>query len=68
MIYITKKVNQEKLMKHNPSMIGMVLGIRFYEHPILGDESPLIAVTKDYCGVTEFYELPTREDIEQASA
>jgi len=68
MIYITRKVSKEKLMNQNPTLIGRVEGIEFFEHPALGDESPLIAVTKDYCGVTEFYELPTRDEVEQASA
>lgn len=30
-----------------PTLIGRVAGIAFYEHPELGDESPLIAILKD---------------------
>lgn len=68
MIYTTRKINKEKLMQNNPTLIGRVSGIEFFEHPFLGDESPLIAVTTDHCGLTEFYELPTSDEVQQASA
>jgi len=43
----------------NPDYIGTVGGIRFHEHPIFGDEAPLIAKIEGRWVKTCFYELPT---------
>lgn len=61
---ITIKFNREKVMSHNPTLIGIVAGVRFYEHPIQGDESPLIADTGTEIGLTDFWELPTLDEME----
>lgn len=34
-------------LSRNPTLIGIVAGIRFYEHPTYGDESPLVAILPD---------------------
>ena len=67
MMYTTREWNKDKFMRRNPELIGTVAGIQFYEHPIMGDECPLVAIQGEHCGLTEFYELPTHDDIEQAS-
>lgn len=46
------------------TLIGTVSGIRFYEHPYLGDEAPLIAVLPDgTMGDTDFWELPSIDEV-----
>jgi len=54
---ITKTLNREKLLNLKPTRIGTVNGVRFYEHPIYGDEAPLVMVTKTHCGLTDFWEM-----------
>lgn len=58
-----KRYKKSTIMKDNPVLIGVVSGIRFYEHPIFGDESPLIAIVGDKCGLTDFWELPSLEQL-----
>tara|TARA_R100000742_G_C4261904_1_gene79709 strand:- start:208 stop:414 length:207 start_codon:yes stop_codon:yes gene_type:complete len=61
-----KKSREERIFNLNPSLIGTVKGFKFYEHPLYGDEEPLMVVTpdKEFLEFTEFYELPTIDDIE----
>lgn len=58
-----KRYKKATVMKDNPVLIGVVAGIRFYEHPIFGDEYPLIAVIKEKCGLTNFWEIPSLEQL-----
>ena len=58
-----KLYNKEKMMSKNPTLIGCVAGIKFYEHPDYGDEYPLVAVKDDECGLTDFCELPELEEL-----
>lgn len=58
------RINYEKLMALNPTQYGEMVNsigqtITFYEHPIHGDESPVIAACHELgvAGVTGFYEL-----------
>ena len=42
-------MNYEKLMKHNPTSLGIIVNsigqeIEFFEHPLKGDEFPVIIV------------------------
>jgi len=60
---IMRHYNKEKFMSANPTLIGVVNGIRFYEHPTCGDEVPLVAVSDDFCGLTDFWDLPEFEDL-----
>ena len=58
--------NAERFLSHNPTLIGVVDGDSFYEHPVYGDMEPLVVITKD--GKKKhscFYELPTREEYTQ---
>jgi len=57
-------MNYEKLMKHEPTKLGQITNnlnqlIEFYEHPLRGDEFPVIAVCHDMklADLTDFYEL-----------
>lgn len=63
MFEIVKPYNREKVMADNPTLVGVVGGIKFYEHPKFGDESPLIADTGDQFGLTDFWELPSLSDL-----
>lgn len=59
-----KKLNYTKLMANNPTKLGEVVNqigqlVEFYEHPIQGDESPVIAVVnaENSAAITDFYDL-----------
>lgn len=58
--------DQDKISKANPTLIGRVDGIKFYEHPFDGDESPLIIQDRAGWMSTPFWELPTEEEVEEA--
>ena len=48
----------------NPERIGAIAGHTFYEHPIYGDESPLMVITPEgKIKRSEFWELPTLEEL-----
>lgn len=50
-------------LSKNPTLIGRVHGVDLYEHPTLGDESPLIAITADgRVKRTDHWELPTYDE------
>lgn len=58
------KLNYTKLMSHNPTQLGFMVNdkgqtITFYEHPLRGDEYPIIAVCHEteQAGCTDFFEL-----------
>ena len=64
-------MNYEKLMNAEPTKLGEIRNnlkqlIEFYEHPLRGDESPVIAVCHELklAELTDFYELDdmTAED------
>jgi len=57
-IKITKRYNKQKVMATKPTLMGVVIGIKFYEHPVFGDEVPLIADTDKQFGLSEFWEIP----------
>lgn len=37
----------KRFLSQQPELMGIVLGYRFYEHPVYGDESPLIVITPE---------------------
>tara|TARA_R110000851_G_scaffold138443_1_gene275083 strand:- start:600 stop:812 length:213 start_codon:yes stop_codon:yes gene_type:complete len=39
--------NAQKFLAQKPTLIVTVGGNKFYEHPVLGDEAPLICITHD---------------------
>jgi len=51
--------------KMKPTFIGTVAGIRFFEHPTVGDESPLVIFDSNIKRwvITEFWEVPGIEDL-----
>jgi len=43
--------------------IGTVCGVPFYEHPSLGDEAPLLYITKaGSVRVSDYWELPDKDE------
>ena len=51
-------------LDRKPTYIGTVSGYRFYEHPTLGDESPLVMITLEgKVRVSTFWELPDAFEI-----
>jgi hypothetical protein len=60
---IKKNYNKQNFIDKKPILIGIVRGVKFYEHPIFGDESPLVAIMGDKCGLTDFWEIPTIEEL-----
>ena len=56
-------------MKANDlNLIGVVAGMTFYEHPLLGDEAPLQILVNEDGNVrleeTPWWDLPDREEVE----
>ena len=58
-----KKISFKKLMFYNPTLIGMSLGIRFYVHPLKGDEAPLIIVKERKAYISDFFEMPSFDEL-----
>lgn len=57
------KLASEFLAK-KPTLIGVVLGVRFYEHPTLGDEAPLVAICEDgKKRRTDFWDVPDFDEV-----
>jgi len=59
-----RRLSATKVLAANPTLIGTVLGIHFYEHPSYGDEVGMIAI--DLSGVayqTDWYDLPNDCDL-----
>lgn len=53
----------EAFMSRKPTFIGRVNGIDLYEHPVYGDESPLVAMTAEgLVKRTSNWELPDAMD------
>lgn len=67
---ITKQYDPKKVFADGPTLVGVVAGIRFYEHPRRGDEVPLIAYHKPsgLMGLSVFWEVPALEEIADAVA
>lgn len=55
--FIVTEIPKEKILRYEPTKIGEVNGATFYEHPLLGDEAPLVMVTDNLCGITELWEM-----------
>lgn len=46
------------------TLIGTVCGVPFYEHPLHGDESPLLYIdAQGKARVSDFWELPAIEEM-----
>jgi hypothetical protein len=48
----------------NPTHIGTVLGVDYFEHPTLGDEAPLVMIGPDgKVRHSDHWDLPTVEEL-----
>jgi len=48
----------------NPTHIGTVLGVDYFEHPTLGDEAPLVMIGTDgKVRHSDHWDLPTAEEL-----
>ncbi len=61
---VIRAINKGHLMAMDPTLVGEVGPYKFYEHPIWGDEAPLIAVGNNECGLTDYFDLPTLEELQ----
>jgi hypothetical protein len=53
----------KKLQRHNPTFLKEVCGVSFYEHPLLGDEYPVIAVMPDGQIMDDWWDIPTEDEM-----
>lgn len=59
-----RRLSATKVLAANPTLIGTVLGIRFYEHPTHGDEAGLIVIDLNGNAYqTDWYDLPRDCDL-----
>ena len=49
-----RMLNRDKLLNRRPTLVGTVNGVRLYEYPVYGDETPLVMVC---CDLTDFWEM-----------
>lgn len=52
-----------RLMAMNPTHIGNVMGIDFYEHPTYGGDTGMVACYKEEAVCTDWFDLPEPYDI-----
>lgn len=61
------KINREWFDSKNPTLLGVVLGIKFYEDPVGGDLVELIEEHPDGSLYrSDLYEVPYYEDLKDA--
>ena len=60
---LIRDLPRDKVMARNPTLVGIVLGVRFYECAIHGDDAPLIAMTDTQCGYSDFYDVPKDHEL-----
>ena len=53
-------------MASNPHLFATVKGFKFYEHPLYGDESPLMMMKPDgeLIEFSDWFEVPTPYELE----
>lgn len=56
-------INADKFFAHNPTLIGVVSGIKFWEDPIHGDGRGMIAQDASGLYRTDWFDLPEPNDI-----
>ena len=61
--HISKSYDLDKFMARNPYYMGQTLNFRFYEHPTMGDEAPLIISNGKECGLSHYWEIPSIEEM-----
>ncbi len=61
--------NAVKFLAKKPTLLGRVNGVDLYEHPELGDESPLMAITPEgKVRRTDHWEVPTSAEAQDLFA
>ncbi|MBU8902240.1 MAG: hypothetical protein KOO69_05840 [Victivallales bacterium] len=55
---LSKLKNQEQINALKPERIGTVNGVTYYEHPVYGDEAPLIINKAGFWYYSDELELP----------
>ena len=60
-----KVYNLHKVLATNPTHIASVLGIEFFEHPVLGEYAPLIAIYGDFCVLSDEWDVPNEDCAEE---
>ena len=60
------QTKQEKLMASNPHLFATVNGFKFYEHPIHGDESPLMMMQPngELIEFSDWFDIPDPDELE----
>lgn len=60
----TPTTEKAKKLVQVATCVGTVCGVPFYEHPTLGDEVPLLYVTRDgRAAISDFWELPSHDEL-----
>ncbi len=62
-IFAQKILNKKDFLASNPTHVGTVADIRFYECPVRGDESPLIAIKGEHCVLTSDFDMPCADEM-----
>lgn len=58
----------QAFMNKKPTLIGVMLGHKFYEHPTMGDEAPLYVITPEGKIKRSFHwEMPSHLEVMSAS-
>lgn len=52
----------QAFMNQNPTVVGMVGPVTYYEHPTLGDEAPLYFIEDGKLRRSEFWDLESAQD------
>jgi len=60
---LIRDLPRDKVMARKPTLVGIVLGVRFYECAIHGDDAPLIAMTDQQCGYSDFHDVPKDHEL-----
>lgn len=61
--HISTPLSFDKVMARNPTLMGTTMGFKFYEHPVHGDESPMIISDGTKCGISHYWEVPSIEEM-----
>lgn len=58
-----KRIKDQTIGNQRPTHLGTVNGVRYFEHPRYGDESPLLANLDGVWYITDFWEVPDLSDV-----
>lgn len=64
MQYVNLTENAKAFLAMEPALMGQVAGVYFYEHPVHGDESPMMMITREGKLKTScWFEMPSYEEV-----